>query len=387
VEAAVTLTRVQGSQEFPADVATIEQEFAAVWRAAGGDAARNGRDEETSPGGQPVTRASSLNLIVPCREECADEVQHVLAELVGAHPARVLLLLLEPESTTSSLTASVSAFCRRLDSAPGQLCCEWITLRARGSDTRHVPEAVLPLLEPDLPAVAWWPGGISLDEKLLERLGGLAHRWIVDSSSASEPGALQQIVRLSKGVLADLAWMRLMTWRELTAQFFDPPVFRPCLPEIDFLEATATTSEGAPRPGAEALLWIAWLAERLGWGGAHSRDRKAAETLWTFPRPRGEGKASIRLTAGDRLPPGDIVETRLVATGAETAFTITRGTAGDVAMLAVETTGACPLPRAVGLRRPRPAQLLGAALDAHGRDPLYAAAISLAAQLMDGGAG
>jgi hypothetical protein len=72
---------------------------------------------------------------------------------------------------------------------------------------------------------------------------------------------------------------------------------------------------------------------------------------------------------------------RLTASVAETSFTITSGPDADCATLVVATTGACPLPRAVRLQRPRRARLLAAALDEPHPDPLYPDALALAARL------
>jgi glucose-6-phosphate dehydrogenase assembly protein OpcA len=407
------IERFTGGEDLPVDVAAIEQELAALWMAAQGP-----------ENGEPaVMRASALNLVVPCAGHVVEEARAVVAELVSTHPARVLLLVSEPGPAAVPMTASVSAFCHRLGTEPRQVCCELITLRARGRAEEHLADAVLALLVPDLPVAVWWPRGLprvgsdSSTSSLPERLAPLADRWIIDTAATQDAAALSQTAArfapraggtpLGSSV-HDLAWMRLLPWRELTAQFFDPRAFRARLQELDLLEVSTSAS---PPPGAEALLWIAWLAGRLGWQPAPAAE--PGRTDWRFVRPGGgEGRARVLSSepASTSQPPlapakaegarapaakgrgagldpgmgagGDALEgVRLQATPSETTFTIARTPGTDCVTLTVTTRGACPLPRAVSLPRPRTAQLLAASLDEPHADPLYLAALVLAAEL------
>jgi glucose-6-phosphate dehydrogenase assembly protein OpcA len=439
------IERFTGGVEQPVDVAAIERELAALWRAASPPAGRDpdeGEVERASeaapshsvrpPRPGAVTRASALNLVVPCSEHAVDEARAVVAELVSTHPARVLLLVSElagdrrPGAEPAPLTASVSAFCHRLRTEPRQICCELITLRARGPAEEHLADTVLALLAPDLPVAIWWAGGLlapgqapGADQNggegtggalhrstssLLERLAPLMDRWIVDTASPHDAAALRQMAaqfaprggeRPLASTVHDLAWMRLLPWRELTAQFFDPRAFRARLPELDLLEVA--TSASAPSD-AEGLLWVAWLVERLGWQSsapAHARPGDGHLPLaepggmsWRFSRPGGGERRARILSpvpassdAVGREATVALEGVRLEATTSETTFTISRTPGTDCATLTVATRGACPLPRAVSLPRPRTAQLLAASLDEPNSDPLYLAALSLAAEL------
>jgi glucose-6-phosphate dehydrogenase assembly protein OpcA len=396
------IERFTGGEEQPVDVAAIERELEALWMAA----------RDAGDGTRAVTRASALTLVVPCAGNSVEEARRVVAELVGTHPARVLLLVSEPEAEPSSMTASVSAFCHRLGTEPRQICCELITLRARGAAKEHLADAVLALLAPDLPVAVWWPSGVPDRSSLLERLAPLADRWLIDTAATRDTTALRQAAALFApqgggeplaGTVHDLAWIRLLPWRELTAQFFDPRAFRALLPELDLLEVRTLASDP---PDAEALLWIAWLVGRLGWQPAPSgHSQPAADpdgTGWRFLRPGGEGGGAAlsrgrrvsalsaagagpraRVLAAERASPDatGLEGVRLQATRSETTFTISRTPGTDCATLTVDSPGACPLPRAVSLPQPRTAQLLAAALDEPLADPLYLAALSLAAEL------
>jgi glucose-6-phosphate dehydrogenase assembly protein OpcA len=381
------IERFTGGEDQPVDVAAIERELTGLWRTVG----------QRGDGDRTVTRASALNLVVPCAGDAVEETRSVVAELVGTHPARVLLLVTEPGEGT--MTASVSAFCHRLGTAAHQVCCELITLRARGPAEEHLPEAVLALLAPDLPVAVWWPGGLPMatTPPLFERLAPLADRYVIDTATAPDATALWQTAELFAlgggmitgfaagdplgGIIHDLAWMRLLPWRELTAQFFDPRAFRARLPELDLLEVR-TPAHTPPR--AEALLWISWMADRLEWRPAldsSPREASASGTSWRFLRPGGVGHARVLPPESTSSDADALPGVRLQASSSETAFTITRAPDADCATLTVTTRDACPLPRAVSLPRPRTAQLLAAALDEPQADPLYLAALALAAEL------
>jgi glucose-6-phosphate dehydrogenase assembly protein OpcA len=420
------IKQVTGAEELPVNAVVIERELAKLWQTVG----------DPGNGDRSVTRASELTLVVPCTPEAVEAARSVVADLVATHPARVLLLVTEPGE--ASMTASVSAFCHRLGTTPQQVCCELITLRSRGAAEEHFPEAVLALLAPDQPVALWWPGGVPARATQLERLSalgpatGLGDRWIIDTAAA-----LRQMTALFArregrtagfaggvppgGLVHDLAWMRLLPWRELTAQFFDPAAFRVLLPELDLLEVR--TPAHTP-PCAEALLWIAWLVDRLGWqlapvgppdGTGRQADRASRvparsvdaggrpsspppgslrqsasvggtpaqlpAASWRFLRPGGEGYARVLPPEIPSSDPDALAGVRLHVTASETTFTITRTPGTDCATLAVTTPGACPLPRAVTLPRPHTARLLADALDEPHADPLYLAALALAAEL------
>jgi glucose-6-phosphate dehydrogenase assembly protein OpcA len=375
------IERFTGGEEQPVDVAAIERELEALWRAA----------RDAGDGTRAVTRASALTLVVPCTGNTVEEARRVVAELVGTHPARVLLLVSEPEAEPSSMTASVAAFCHRLGTEPRQICCELITLRARGAAREHLADAVLALLAPDLPVAVWWPSGVPDRSSLLERLAPLADRWLIDTAATRDTTALRQAAALFvpqgggeplAGTVHDLAWIRVLPWRELTAQFFDPRAFRALLPELDLLEVR--TLACVP-PDAEALLWIAWLMGRLGWQPAPPGPSRPAAvpdgTGWRFLRPGGEARARVLAAERASADATGLDGVRLQATRSETTFTISRTPGTGCATLTVDSPGACPLPRAVSLQQPRTAQLLAAALDEPLADPLYLAALSLAAEL------
>ena len=185
---------------------------------------------------------------------------------------------------------------------------EQILARVRGDFDERVASVVIPLLVPDLPVFLWWTGTPPSDARRLDDLVELADRFIVDSADfARADVTLPQIARL-EGLhvgITDLNWARLTHWRELIAQFFDVPAWRPFLDGVVGLRAGfAVDMDGRDIHPSQALLLLGWLASCLGWrtveklapaeaGGHLFRMRRADGT-------RGHGAAATQIRAWAR---------------------------------------------------------------------------------------
>jgi glucose-6-phosphate dehydrogenase assembly protein OpcA len=113
---------------------------------------------------------------------------------------------------------------------------------------------VMPLLLPDAPVVAWWPGEApAVPSK--DAIGRLAQRRITDSLSTKNPiKAFEQRRASHAAGDTDLVWTRLTHWRALLAAALD-------FPPHDTVTA-ATVSGEAVSPSTD--LMAGWLACRLG---------------------------------------------------------------------------------------------------------------------------
>ncbi|SDE50769.1 glucose-6-phosphate dehydrogenase assembly protein OpcA [Auraticoccus monumenti] len=161
------------------------------------------------------------------------------------HPCRLLLVVTSTTTKTSGLDAEIHLGER----VPG----ETVVLRMRGEVAEHPASVVLPLLLPDSPVVAWWPGDAphSLSE---DPIGALANRRITDADGTRDPvGSLEARAAHHGPGETDLTWTRLTPWRALLAAAVDqyPATF------------TAAAVE-AKRGHAGAQLMAAWLEDRLG---------------------------------------------------------------------------------------------------------------------------
>ena len=144
---------------------------------------------------------------------------------------------------------------------------------------------------------------------------------------------------------------------------------------------------GAGAPPSEALLWLGWVAGRLGW----RVEGPAGENEWRLRRENRSALAAVRLgpladvpaaaTPAGHAAAGELLAARLSARDPSISFTLTRGPGEECATQIVATEGACPLPRVVRLPRAPRARLLAAALSEPRRDRLYPEALAIAARL------
>jgi glucose-6-phosphate dehydrogenase assembly protein OpcA len=256
---------------------------------------------------------------------------------------------------------------------------EQIFARVRGDFDERVASVVIPLLVPDLPVFLWWTGTPPSDVRLVDDLVGLADRLIVDSADfARADRTLPEVAQLSRlhvGI-TDLNWARLTHWRELVAQFFDVPAWRPFLDGITGIRVGfAVDMDGRDIHPSQALLLLGWLASRLGWQPVEALAPAEAGGL-LFRMKRADGAAimvRLRPRFERGLDAGDVSGVRIqAATARATAeFVIKRApderhaTATAIVDGSVRAERVVPLP-ALGIR-----ELLGEELAIAGNDRVY----------------
>jgi len=163
------------------------------------------------------------------------------------HPCRVLVLARGIRRAASRLDAQI-----RIGGDAG--ASEVIVLRMYGPLADQGGAIVVPLLLPDAPIVAWWPGEAPTSPSE-DPVGSVAGRRITDVGSAKSPSkALAKLRQRYAPGDTDLAWSRITSWRALlTAALDQPPHDR----------VTRAAVGGAP-DSASADLLTGWLASRLG---------------------------------------------------------------------------------------------------------------------------
>jgi glucose-6-phosphate dehydrogenase assembly protein OpcA len=130
---------------------------------------------------------------------------------------------------------------------------EVLVLRLYGPLSDHGDSVLVPLLLPDCPVVAWWPGAAP-PIPAEDPIGRLAQRRITDTAAAHQPIRALESRRISYAAGdTDLAWTRITPWRALLAAALDLP------PHEDV--ATVTVTGGADNPSADLL--AGWLRSRL----------------------------------------------------------------------------------------------------------------------------
>lgn len=337
--------------------------------------------------GAPLVRATVLNLVAYAeRQTLAEQMGHWMADLAEQHPARAVIMHPEPAPGAGDLQIWVEAHCH--PTLAGHLVCyEEVQVAARGPVIERLPALVLSLLLRDLPVVLWWPGDLPVGTTLFDRLMASSDRLVADSASATRPTELlRRLVALGHAehcqcMIRDLNWGRLTPWRELTAQFFDPPDSRPYLERLDHVRIELTSAPERPDM-AQPYLLAAWLATRLGWmpgpvpwtevpGGAQLNLRRGQEPvvveIESMPdeEPGSQGLSCLELSAH-------------TATG-EAAFTIQRSEDGRRATVSTVLPGGERRQRVVPFPVLTPLDLMSEELSRSGHDAPFDEALRMAA--------
>ena len=329
---------------------------------------------------EPVRRVRMSNLIIVCSQTdvaCAAEEQ--VPEIVGFHPARVTLLVTEPEATHGVLRASVLV--RKVRADP-RLVSEQVTLHAGGAMVDQLPFAVRSLLIGDMPTNLWWACTTPppFAGKLLADLAGNAQQLIYDSRGWTEPNhAIAAAADWLDGferdaahgrwrIASDINWRRLKTWRRILTQGLDPASAPGLLDRI-----TEIQIDHGPHAVTQAWQIAGWLASRLGWHYQSSNLEDNVEIAFQFRAPHGWVTLRIdRLATG----PAAIQLIRVKATGGDQLdFAI------EDNRLSVTHVGRDEAPRTVTLPSQRLGELIGRQLSDREPDPVFRETMRVAQQL------
>jgi glucose-6-phosphate dehydrogenase assembly protein OpcA len=294
------------------DVVSVERELTLLWKAA--------VEEGGSGEGVPVVRACSLNLVVVTEDPARlTAIEQLIGDVTVEHPARIFLILADPISTVALLDAWIAARCSLPAPGEKQVCCEQITLNARGPEVSKIPSVVASLLVPDIPTVLLWKAPIGQEDPVLGSLAEMADRVLIDSSEDPEPLKLLRsmrtsvVARQSNVLCGDLAWSHITPWRSALAQAFKPEQTRQFLSSISSVDIGVSSSTHPPHNGtSQALLLLGWLASRLGWSVLQPAESGPSGSLTAL---FGNGRAMITTTVIPRTVPlegpGGLEEVRI----------------------------------------------------------------------------
>jgi glucose-6-phosphate dehydrogenase assembly protein OpcA len=359
-------------------VADLERELTRLRRAQSAHAREQG---------QTIARASVLNLVVYAnREVHARRAASSIAELALRHPSRAIIVLADRVSSARSVQ-QIEMRCQiPLADGARQVTYEQILVRATGEVDERLASAVIPLLVPDLPIFLWWTGTPPTSGRSFGDLVGLADRLIVDSSDVARPEVmLPRLARLcaqAHGIfgLTDLNWTRLTPWREIATAFFDVPAWRGFLDGITGLRVGfAVDMDGRDIHPSQALLFVGWLASRLGWRPLEALAPSEAGGL-LFAIARHDG-ARIMVRVRPRfergLEEGDLSGIRIQATrGGDLAeFVVKRQPDATHQTAAVLLNGERRWERTMPLPSPAIVELIGEELSILGSDQTYEGAL------------
>lgn len=199
--------------------------------------------------GSPTT-GMVLTLLILASEEHQEEATSAAVHAARQHPMRIITVIPRHSGHDDRprLDALVSV---GGDEGPGEIAI----LRLRGSLAEHAGSVVIPLLLPDTPIVAFWPGDAPHDPSE-DPIGRHASRRITDAASGHGRPPLDSLVERAETYSpgdTDLAWTRLTAWRTVLAGSLDA---RPT-PEV----LSVSIEAGPELPTARLL--AAWLGLHL----------------------------------------------------------------------------------------------------------------------------
>ncbi|HTL90202.1 MAG TPA: glucose-6-phosphate dehydrogenase assembly protein OpcA, partial [Leptolyngbya sp.] len=227
--------------------------------------------------------------------------------IASQNPCRIISLF-PVAGEDEGVSAQVSAYCPINKSSQAALiCCEYITLKGTEPALDRVSDLTSSLLISDLPRIVWWKGAPNLDQNLFQRLSKLSNQVIFDTSrftTHTEKDLLKLTVLIEEGVfVTDLNWRRLAAWQELAAEAFDAPGRREAIWEVD--RVVIDYEKGNP---AQALMYLGWLASRLGWEPDSRQQEADIYDLQRVFFTAGDGRKIEAELAG--IPTADIGEVK-----------------------------------------------------------------------------
>ena len=235
--------------------------------------------------GGAVALGRVLTLVVLTPSDGAEDAIDASTDASREHPMRVLVVVSGDPGAETRLDAQIRV---GGDAGAGEI----VVLRLAGGLADQGASVVVPLLLPDAPIVAWWPGEAP-DDLSEDPIGRLAQRRISDAAGCSDPqGALRTRSRHHSDGDTDMAWTRITRWRALLAAALDLPPAQP---------VTAAVVRGAADSPSTDLL-AAWLHVRLdcpvrrevaGTSGMHSVELVRDAGPIVLSRPEG-ASATLR---------------------------------------------------------------------------------------------
>jgi hypothetical protein len=225
-------------------------------------AERSKLNQDAEDGG--LVPARVLNMLVFVESEHSQEIADRLRGVGRYHASRTVVLSYERDREELDARVSIAS---ESDRGPGEpALLREIAIVQIGE--RHLDDLTTiadPLMISDLPTLLWSP---HRHPEAADALLELAQATLIDS--IEQPvwsAAIERACGLSEqAYVVDLAWLRSTPWRERVAATFDPAHMRPELSSLQRLEI-----RHHPDSTVAAMLFVGWLASRLGWELDHAQ--------------------------------------------------------------------------------------------------------------------
>lgn len=193
--------------------------------------------------------ATTMNLLVFVADHTVrDLIARRVESIAEKHPCRVLFLDDTHDARKHVVQSDRS---------------EHVSIGVKQIPVATLRSIVHALVVPNVQTVLLWAGKhTSLDERF-GSLAGIGHCVVLDSSRIDTGAAglrelMHYVASGGRPDIRDLAYMRLLPWQDMIAQFFDDADLLAELPSIHRVEVVAGSD-------AEAYYLLGWLGSRLGW--------------------------------------------------------------------------------------------------------------------------
>ena len=321
---------------------------------------RTGHDEV-----RPV-RTAVLTLIAVCIDEPSmDVAADVVRRIASNHPSRAILVVADRNGTPDGVDADLSLECSAMGNAE-QICAESVRLTVRGQPALHLTSVITPLLLPDVPVALWLVGAPPLEQALHAEVLSVCERILLDSDAYPDPlGTMRSLAAAHREhghlPVGDLAWERLLPWREVLAQSFDGRDMLPFLRGVRRLDVECAGT----RPSAEAWLVAGWLASRLHWPS------------------RGGPEIAMTMRDDAHLEVGSLLAVRLDSTLDGRTAEVSVCAEGDTRVTSIATGEGLAASGIVRMQIPDLHALVGRLLQESGEDRIYTGALRRAITLAE----
>jgi glucose-6-phosphate dehydrogenase assembly protein OpcA len=299
-----------------------------------------GQDDAYAP-------ARVLNLVVVVDRDWRGEIMNRLDRVGRYHPSRTILCAVEDGRTSIDATVAITAADDGTPK-PGELALarERVVLDLGPRHLEKLDTIVDPLVVTDIATVVWSPHG---HPEAVDALLHLSQVVLLDSVNEPDPGAAVARAKdlAEEAYVVDLAWLRSTPWRERVASTFDPLQWRPELGRI-----SAVTVRHQPQSVVAGLLFMGWLAARLGWepgslvaangslrGNAHGRRQDVELRLESDAQMSVPGLAGVEIATASGMGislyrgPGGLTARRSDRKGRESTWTVLGASRGESGIL------------------------------------------------------
>lgn len=229
-----------GSGAVSEAVSRVEAELNAFWAAA-------------SVGEESKARASTMNFVVIGGTAATDRLREEIETLSHTRAGRAFLMTIDARLAPWEVSSDVSAVCHK--EGDSVVCYDRIELGFGAIAAQRAASVLGALVLPEVPTII--EAGAGAATSLIEALMGRADRLLVDSADLGVR-KVADLARKTAAPIADRAFVRTFSWRDMAARFFDDAV---AATKAVTRIRIARTSGWKHDPAA---LFLGWLASRLG---------------------------------------------------------------------------------------------------------------------------